>query len=340
MFKNILKSTTPAFALALALATGLTAGIAEAREMRVSSFEPAQGFYSSKILGVWIDKINAKLSADAQFKLYPGSILGAPPAQAELVKAGVADVALVVPTYTPGLFPATGVVEVPGLVANSASGTDILNTLLEEGALDAEYADYKIIALFTTPSYRFFMADAAVTAPDQLKGKKLRSPSKFGSQLFEMVGASGVGIPAPQVYENLERGVVSGAVWVMDAYRTFRLNEVAPNITTSGFIATPMAILMNKNTYASLSDGDKAVLDAMAGRANAEWIASVVDATDAEIEKSFRDAGEVNFVDLDDAGLKVWSDAFAGAADAWVNEQADPKAAAGTLARARAVAGQ
>lgn len=339
MFNTFLKTT----ALALGLAAGLTAGLttgAQAREMRVSSFEPAQGFYSSKILQPWIDKVNAKLSAKAQFKLYPGSILGAPPAQAELVKAGVADVALVVPTYTPGLFPLTGVVEIPRLVPDGATGADILNTLIEDGALDAEYADYKIIALFTTPSYRFFMTDAGLTSPEGLDGLKLRSPSKFGGQLFGMVGAAGVGIPAPQVYENLERGVVAGAVWVMDAYRTFRLNEVAPNITTAGFITSPMAVLMNKNTYNSLSDADKAAVDEMSGRATAEWFASVIDQTDAEVEAELRAKGEVTFVDLDAAQMQAWGDAFAGAADAWVAGQPDAATAAAALERARAVAAE
>ncbi|SDN56539.1 TRAP-type C4-dicarboxylate transport system, substrate-binding protein [Lutimaribacter pacificus] len=325
---------------AAATALILTAPALEAREMRVSSFEPAQGFYSSKVLQPWIEQVNAKLSEGNAFKLYPGSILGAPPAQAELVKAGVADVALVVPTYTPGLFPLSGVVEVPGLVETGAKGADILNTLAEEGALDAEYADYKVIAVFTTPSYRFLMADKAVHVPADLDGLKLRSPSKFGSELFGMAGASGVGIPAPQVYENLERGVVAGAVWVMDAYRTFRLNEVAPNVTNTKFIAQPMAVLMNKGAYDSLPDADKAVIDEMSGRATAEWIASVVDETDASNEAAFRDAGEVTFIDLTDEEKAAWDAAFAGAADAWVKGQPDPAAAAAALDRARAVAGE
>lgn len=329
MLKSLFIST------ALALTLGATSG--EAREMRVSSFEPAQGFYSSKILSVWIEGINEKLSKGNSFKLYPGSILGAPPAQAELVKAGVADVALVVPTYTPGLFPLTGVVEIPGLIDSSTAGADVLSTLSEDGALEAEYADYKVIALFTTPAYRFFMTDKPVEAPSDLSGLKLRSPSKFGSELFEMVGASGVGIPAPQVYENLERGVVSGAVWVMDAYRTFRLNEVAPNITTAGFITSPMAILMNKRTYDALSDADKSAIDDMSGRFTAEWIASVVDQTDQEIEEAFRAAGEVTFVDIDPDAPGAWADAFAGAETAWVDGQRDPAAAQAALDRAKTV---
>ncbi|MBU0642105.1 MAG: TRAP transporter substrate-binding protein [Alphaproteobacteria bacterium] len=333
MIKTLFKATT----LALALGVSFAASMAEAREMRVSSFEPAQGFYSSKVLQAWIDEVNPKLSKDASFKLYPGSILGAPPAQAELVKAGVADVALVVPTYTPGLFPMTGVVEVPGLVATSAQGTAILNALDEDGALNTEYADYKVIALFTTPGYRFFMTDAPADAPADLNGLKLRTPSKFGSTLFDLLGASGVSIPAPQVYENLERGVVSGAVWVMDAYRTFRLNEVAPYITTTRFTSSPMAVLMNKRTYEGLSDADKAVLDEMSGRATAEWIASVVDQTDAEVEAALRAAGEVTFVELDEAGHAAWDAALAEAPAKWVAEQADPDVAETVLTRAREV---
>jgi len=332
MFKTLLKTA--------ALGLVLAASAAEAREMRVSSFEPQQGFYSAKILQAWIDQINPKLSDGARFKLYPGAILGAPPAQAELVKAGVADVALVVPTYTPGLFPMTGVVEMPGMVKTSAQGANILNGLSEDGALDAEYADYKVIALFTTPGYRFFMTDEGLSEPSKLSGLKLRSPSKFGSELFEMLGASGVGIPAPQVYENLERGVISGAVWVMDAYRTFRLNEVAPYIVNTSFIASPMAILMNRSTYEGLSAEDKAVLDAMSGRATAEWIASVVDQTDAEIEKSFRDDGKVTFIDLDETARKAWDNALAEAPAKWVGEQPDSKTAEAVLARARALSAE
>lgn len=335
MFNRLLRST----AVALAMTTALTAA-SEARELRVSSFEPAQGFYSAKILQPWIDELNAKLSDKTSLKLYPGSILGAPPAQAELVKAGVADIALVVPNYTPGLFPLTGVVELPGLVDTSTTGADILNTLSEDGALAAEYEDYKVIALFTTPAYRFFMTDKAAETPADLDGLKLRSPSKFGSELFDMVGASGVGIPAPQVYENLERGVVSGAVWVMDAYRTFRLNEVAPNISTTGFMSSPMSILMNKRTYDGLSDADKAVIDEMSGRATAEWIASVVDETDAEIEAAFRAESEVTFIDPDEDGMATWAEAFATAPQLWVSEQPDPAAAQAALDRAHEVAGQ
>lgn len=332
MIKRLVKSTAAAIVFAASIVT-----VTQARELRVSSHEPQQGFYSSKILQAWIDETNSRLSG-AELKLYPGAILGAPPAQAELVKAGVADVALVVTNYNPGLFPMSTVVEVPGVATTSTQGTAVLNALLDDGSLDGEYADYKVLALFTTPGYRFLMANEAVGLPTDLSGQKLRTPSKFGSTLFELLGATGVSIPAPQVYENLERGVVSGAVWVMDAYRTFRLNEVAPYITDIRFTASPMAILMNKNTYESLSDGDKAVLDETAGRPMSEWIASVVDKTDAEIEGEFRENADVTFVELNDEARAAWDEAVADAPARWVSEQPDAAAAQAVLNRAKEVA--
>ncbi|MCI4661192.1 MAG: TRAP transporter substrate-binding protein DctP [Neomegalonema sp.] len=185
-----------------------------------------------------------------------------------------------------------------------------------------------------------FATDKLVKLPGDLAGLKLRTPSKFGSSLFDMVGASGVGIPAPQVYENLERGVVQGAVWVMDAYRTFRLNEVAPYITSTHFTASPMAILMNRRTYEALSAEDKAVLDAMSGRKTAEWIASVIDSTDAEVEAAFRANKDVTIHDLSAEEKAAWDAALSGAPAAWAGQQPDAAAAQAVLTRATALSAQ
>ena len=321
--------------LAVVTALALTIGAAEAQELRVSSHEPQQGFFS-QILQTWIDRIAPHLSDQTSLRLYPGGILGAPPAQADLVRAGVADIAFVVPTYTAGLFPMTSVAEVPGLIDQSASGTEILNTLLEEGSLGDEYSDYRVLALFTTPGYRVFSTEE-ISLPTDMAGLRLRSPSAFGASVLEMTGASGVPIPAPQVYENIERNVVSGAAWTMDAYRTFRLNEVAPNITTTRLIASPLAVLMNRASYDSLPVADKAVFDAHSGRALAEWIAEQIDTTEAEIETALKGTGIVTFSDLAEAGTMAWQEAGSGAADAWLTGQ-QSDAAAAVLARAREIA--
>lgn len=319
-----LKTFSSRMASSVAIATLISSSLitaADARTMRVSSFEPAQGFFSSKILQPWIEEMNAKLSKGNSFKLYPGSILGAPPAQQELVKKGVADVALVVPTYSPGLFPLTSVVEIPGMAPTAKQGTNVLNSMLEKGLLDKEYKDFKIIALFTTPGYQVFSNKDAVRVPADMNGQKYRTPSPYGSQLLSMVGASGVAIPAPQVYENIDRGVVKGAIWTLDAYKTFRLNEVSRHITPLRMTASPLAVLMNRRTYDSLSAADKKVIDSTAGRLASEWVASVVDDFDQQMVKRFSGDSKVDFIELTSSEQAAWDKAFANAEETWVDAQ-------------------
>ena len=293
---------------------------AQAREMRVSSFEPAQGFYSL-VLSTWVEQANERLSKGSRFKLYPGSILGAPSAQQELVKKGVADVALIVQSYSPGLFPLTSVVEVPGIAPTSKQGTNVLNSLLESGDLVDEYKDFKVIALFSTHGYRILSSKKEVRLPTDLEGMKIRTPSPYGSVLISMLGGSGVSIPAPQVYENLDRGVIGGAIWVFDAYKSFRLNEVAPQVTMTELTASPLAIVMNKSTYESLSDADKNVIDQMSGRAQSEWIANIIDQYDTDQAARFDKDPDVNLIKLTEAEEKQWATALSGSADAWLDMQ-------------------
>lgn len=310
---------------------------ASAQQMRVSSFEPQNGFHS-KLLQEWIDEMNAKLSDGASFRLYPASMLGSPVAQAELVKNGVADVALVVPTYTPGVFPLTSVVEVPTIAPTASHGMGVLNTLYEEALLSEEYDDYKVIAFWTTPGYRIFSSSDPIIVPEDMQGKRLRTPSPFGTELLQMAGASGIPVPAPQVYENIERNVVDGAIWTMDAYSTFRLDEVAPQVTRTRLMATPMTILMNKNTYSKLSEENRDVIDSLTLRERSAWASDKVDAFEDTIENNLLSNSDVNFFELTAEQEAEWVNVFSTAVESWMRGK--PATAQNVIDRAMELAEQ
>lgn len=306
-------------------------------EMKVAVFEPPQGFLPRRILNPWMERVNPQLSSGHSFKLYAGGVLGSAAAQRELVRWGVIDVAVVVPFYTPGLFPGSNVVELPGLVSSSAEGTDLLNTLYEEDYLKDEYKDFKVIALYSVPPLRVLMRDKDVVLPQDLKGLRIRTSSPFGSTLLGMLGVTGTVIPVNQIHENLERGVVDGMVWTLDGYDTFQFYELAPRITMIKFTAAPMVILMNKDRYASLSAADRAVIDATSGREFARQIADIYDQNNAEIIAKFRSQEGVTVIDLDADQEKVWADAFKDAPDAWIDALPEGFDGQSLLDRARAI---
>lgn len=306
---------------ALAILTALPT-MASAREMRVSSFEP-QGAFFSTMLQEWIDTVNPLLSAGNRFKLYPGGILGSPPAQQELVQKGVADVAFVVPAYSPGLFPISSITEVPGITSTSVVGTTVLQTLLDEGFLTSEYENFVVISLMSTRGYNLFTSDIDVRKPEDLNGLSMRSPSRFTTQLYSAFGASAVTMPAPQIYENIERGVVDGGTWVLDGYTSFRLHEVAPHITFvgDGFTGSTLAFLMNKNTFASLPAKDQAVILDHAGPSNSLLVAKRIDSYHSERDAIYRADPSITVNDLTDEELAAWQLVFSTVATEWVESQ-------------------
>jgi TRAP-type C4-dicarboxylate transport system substrate-binding protein len=97
---------------------------------------------------------------------------------------------------------------------------------------------------------------------------------------------------------------------------------------------------MNKETYASLPEADRAVLDSMSGAKTAEWIADVVDTTDASIEADYRAGGKVNFIELTEAEQAKWDRALSGAADKWVEAQTDPDNARKVVETARKISAE
>jgi TRAP-type C4-dicarboxylate transport system substrate-binding protein len=303
---------------ALALMIGTAFASPAFAEIRVSSFEPQQGFYSARVLAPWIEEMNAGLSQGAQMRLYPGAILGSPTAQYDLVKNGVADVALVVPGYTPGVFPKTSVAEMPFIAGNAVQLTEMLNTLYDEGLISSEYADFKVIGLFTTPAYNYITPQEGILTPDQVQGMRIRAPSAFIGRVIGELGASSVNLPATEVYEGLERRIVDATLWNLNAMTTFRLHEPAPYYTELNMTLTPMLVLMNKGKYERLSLEDRAVIDASAGRNFSAWAAQVTDDYENERREAYLADGSVTIQTPSEEQIAAWHTALEKAPQIWL----------------------
>jgi TRAP-type C4-dicarboxylate transport system substrate-binding protein len=303
---------------ALAITIGTALASPAMAEIRVSSFEPQQGFYSARVLAPWIEEMNPQLSAGAQMRLYPGAILGAATAQYDLVRNGAADIALVVPGYTPGVFPKTSIGEIPFIADNAVELTNMLMTMYEEGLISSEYEDFKLVGLFTTPAYNYITPKEGVLSPEQVKGMRIRAPSAYVGRLIGELGASSINLPATEVYEGLERGIVDATLWNLNAMTTFRLHEPARYFTNLNMTMTPMLVLMNKNTYERLSAEDKAVLDQSLGRDFSAWAAQVTDDYEDERREAYLAEGSVTMQTPSEEQLAGWHQSMEKAPQIWL----------------------
>ncbi len=254
------------FVGALAITAALAVPAA-AEELKVASWVPPAHVITSSTL----DPLHAALAAanaDIDIKVYPGGELGKGPLEQYVrVVQGVADIAWGLPGYTSSQFPKTMVSELPGALPDGMTGYDMIANAYEKGLLDAEFPGTKALALWLSEPNIFIMKDRTVRTPDDIKGLKMRVSGSAAAAAVESLGATPVQMPAGEIYNALQTGLIDGVITGASAVGDFKLNEVANSYT----IGAPLGrisfyLVMNKAKYDGLNDAQKAAIDSIAGR--------------------------------------------------------------------------
>jgi TRAP-type transport system periplasmic protein len=123
-----------------------------------------------------------------------------------------------------------------------------------------------------------FTGEKPIRSLDDLKGLKIRVPSRNAGLVVEAWGATPVSMPAPEIYNAMQTGVIDGAMIDATTLKAFKLAEVTKYITQG--MDTTMSdffLVMNRDSFGELSDDQqKIVLDAgrtAAVNGNKAWLA-------------------------------------------------------------------
>lgn len=186
-----------------------------------------------------------------------------PPAQMDLIMDGAADVSIIFHGYQPGRFTATKLIELPGY-EGSAEAASVAYWKAHEAFLAEadEHRGVKLIALHTHGPAQLHSAKA-VTSLDQIAGMKVRIPGGVGGDVGAALGATGIQVPAPKVYETLASNAADGVVMPLESRKGFKLTEVAQNayILPGGLYRGSFAFIMNEDAFADLPEAHRTALE-------------------------------------------------------------------------------
>ncbi|MEM9269097.1 MAG: TRAP transporter substrate-binding protein [Pseudomonadota bacterium] len=238
---------------------------AVAKDLRFAHFMPPVTWQHTDLFTGWAEAVEEASGGEVKVTIFPAQTLGKAPAGYDNAKNGIADVTWTVNGYTAGRFPLTQVIELPGLFERAEVGSCALQKLYDSGALDAEYTETRPIFFHVHAPGHIHTKDKAITSPADLKGLKIRRPTAVIGTLLEELGAEPVGMPAPTIYENLQKGVIDGYMLPWEAIPGFRLTELTGNTTEFGLYSSAFITTMNKKTYDGLSDAGKAAIDENTG---------------------------------------------------------------------------
>jgi len=313
----ILKHSLAAAAASMALSCVAQ----EVVTLKVHHFWPPGAMPPTRILGPWCDKIAADSNNRMKCQIYPAMQLGGTPAQLfDQAKDGVSDVSFTLPGYTAGRFPIMEVFELPFITSTAEAGSKAAwDYYVKYG--QKEFAGVRPLMFAVHDDGYIHTRDKQVKVMADLKGLKMRAPTRMTNKLLGALGATPVAMPLPQVPEAVAKGVIDGFLLPWEVIPSVKLQEMVkyhsetdpsrPALYTSVFI-----MAMNPAKYNALAPDLKAIIDRNSGAVLSAAAGKIWDDSQIAGRKPAVDRGNTFYV-IPGAELDNWVKASAGLYDEW-----------------------
>ncbi len=97
-----------------------------------------------------------------------------------------------------------------------------------------------------------------LNSPEDTKGKKLRTfPNEMMRWTLEAMGFGVQIMPLPEVYLAISQGAVAGQENPIDTIYSNKFYEVAPNVTLTNHVYSPIPVAISEKTWQKLSPADQ-----------------------------------------------------------------------------------
>ena len=303
---------------------GVAGAAQEVVILKVAHFQPTSSNFQQKVLLPWCDKIGKESGGRLKCQVYPSMQLGGTPAQLfDQARDGVADIVSAVPTYQAGRFTKTEVFELPFMVKSSERGSPALWDYIQKNALD-EFKGTRLLFTHLHDGAQLHFGKKSVKTLEDLKGLKVRAPTRIGAKALAALGAVPVQMPAPAVPESVAKNVVDGASLPWEVMTALKMQEICKTHTETGPGHAKLSnaffvFAMNPAKYNSLPPELKKVIDQNSGLETSKWVGKVWDSNTAPARKIAQDHHNT-FNILSDAEYNRWVKATERVEDEWIKE--------------------
>jgi len=253
--------------IAAAVALGFGASAQAQTELKFTTFVPPTHGFAVDVLEPLGKEIEKRSAGKVTVRVFAGnSPFGKVENQADQVKQGVTDLAFGLNGIPRGRYPRTSIMEMPFVAESADSASKALWAMLPD-LLAEDYRDFKPIALHCHNPGLFHTRDKSLKTIADVKGLRMRAPNPPTQALLAYLGATPVGMPPGQVYENIEKGVIDGAVFPWDAIKGFRLENILKHHLDARVYTSCFHLVMSPKRYAELAPDVQKAIDATTGQA-------------------------------------------------------------------------
>ncbi len=277
-------------------APGLSGLAQQAVTLKFHTFMAPQSNVWLSMHKPWMEKVEKDSGGRIKFEAYPAMQLGGTPVQLyDQARDGVVDIVWTLPGNTAGRFPRIEVFELPFMMNNAEATSKAYWEYFQTQCPD-EFKETQVLALHVHGPGMFHSASKQIKTSADLKGMKVRGPTRQVTKLLGSLGATPVGMPLPQIPDALSKGTIEACVipWeVVPAVKVHELTKFHSEFDGNGpaLYTTTFVMAMNKAKYDSLAPDLKKVIDANSGMATSGWLGKTQQGNDVPGRKPAVDRG-------------------------------------------------
>ena len=229
---------------------------------------PATHHIQVNFIEPFIEEIEEASEGRVVINLHPGGSITTGTSAIDDVSTGAVDIVWTLQGYTAGRFPLTEMLEFFDHFNSGEEATATIWGLLEENEdFQEEYGDFVVFNMYTADISDVYLADSPIRTPEDLQGVSLRSASPMIDRALNRFGATTAGMPMPDAYDNIERGVVDGLATGASAIDTYNLWEVLQYGTEGmNLYVSPQTWAISHDAWNRLTPEDQELFFTIGGR--------------------------------------------------------------------------
>jgi TRAP-type C4-dicarboxylate transport system substrate-binding protein len=163
-------------------------------------------------------------------KIHYGDALSKGPDNLDNIKLGAFEMAQICTGYHPGKHPGINVLDLPGLpLADPDVHAKVHDIVYRHPAIENEFKRWNAKVLYSVlqPQSELMGTGEAPMTMAAFKGMRVRALGGTGTALRNL-GAVPTSVPAPEVYNSMERGVFQAAAFPFTyAFASYKIHEIA-----------------------------------------------------------------------------------------------------------------
>jgi TRAP-type C4-dicarboxylate transport system substrate-binding protein len=258
------------------------AAAAEPVELKLAFFSSDQSMTYQAAIKPFIDAVNSEGHDQIKIVLYSGGVLGRDVSQQpDVVLDGKADIALVVPGYTPARFPDNAVIELPGLFNDTREATLAYTRLIALNTLRG-YEDFVVIGAYVSEPETIH-SRLPIASIGDLKGQRIRVNNSIEAATLEKLGAIPVLMQITKVAGAISSGEIDGAEAPRTPLSDYGIKRVASNHYFLGTSGAPLALLMNRKKFETLPKPVRDIIREYSGEWSAAQFIEIYDRSDVQV---------------------------------------------------------